>query len=405
MQAFDYEALDASGKVKTGVIAADSERDARRRLKAGNLFATALVPAGEKSKNGLSLWSRSEKISTRDLALITRQLATMLEAGSPIEEALAAIASQDEKPHIRRILTRVRTGVMEGMRLSQALEQEPATFDPLFCSMIAAGEASGDLGRVLARVADHREKAEETKGKIQTALLYPIVLSCVAIGVVIALMIFVVPKVVAQFESYGSELPLLTRIVVGASDFLAGYGLVLFVVLAAIVAGFMVLMKQDAFRFKVHSILLKTPLIGKLIRAVNTARFARSVSTLVHGGSPLLEALMAAQATLLNARMHRALQQVITQVREGTSASSAIKQTGEFIPMLSYMMAAGEKSGQMADMLSRVADYLDREFDDFSKKALSLLEPMIVIFMGMVVGAIVMSIMLPILQLNSLILK
>ncbi|MFC3052774.1 type II secretion system inner membrane protein GspF [Kordiimonas pumila] len=405
MQAFDYKALDSRGKQKTGVIAAESEREARRRLKDGNLYVTALAQSGRDKKSGFSFAAMTDKISSRDVALVTRQLATLLEAGAPVEEAVSTIAGQSEKPAVRRVLMRVRTRVMEGMRLSQALEQEPATFDSLYRSMVAAGEASGDIGRILSRIADHREKSEEISAKIQTALLYPAVLSVVAFGVICAMMVFVVPKVVTQFEGYGHALPLLTQIVVAVSGFMVDYGIVLLLVAVSGVAGFIALMRRPDFKYRIHSVLLALPLIGRLIRTVNTARFARSVGTLVDGGSPLLEAMTASKATVMNAPMHKALESIIAEVREGVAASAAIRQSGMFIPMLSYMMAAGEKSGRIADMLSRVADYLDREFDDFSKKALSLLEPMIVVLMGVVVGTIVMSIMLPILQLNSLILK
>ncbi|WP_020400957.1 type II secretion system inner membrane protein GspF [Kordiimonas gwangyangensis] len=405
MLAFEYEALDGKGRARSGVITAESERDARERLKANALFATSLSPASQKrGGRKVSLFKRDDVISTKDLALITRQLATMLGAAATVEEALGAIAAQAEKPGPRRVLTRVRSSVMEGLRLSQAMEQEPKSFDPLYRAMVAAGEASGDLARVLSNVAEHREKSQETKNKVQSALIYPIVLAVVAVAVVTALMIFVVPKVVSQFENFGSDLPVLTQIVVGVSDFLVGFGLWLFLGLAAAIFAFISAMRQPAFRMQVHTALLRVPVIGRLIRAVNAARFARALGTLVSGGSPVLEGLMAARETVRNDRMRAALDRAIDQIREGMGTSAALRQAGEFPPMLGYMVAAGEKSGQLAHMLYRVADYLDAEFDGFTKTALSLLEPLIVIMMGGIVGAIVLSIMLPILKLNSLVL-
>ncbi|WP_417450052.1 type II secretion system inner membrane protein GspF [Kordiimonas sp.] len=405
MLAFEYEALDGRGRAKTGIISADSERDARERLKAGALFVTSLAPASQKkAARKFNLLSREDVIAAKELALVTRQLATMLGAAATVEEALGAIAAQAEKPGPRRVLTRVRASVMEGLRLSQAMEQEPKSFDPLYRSMVAAGEASGDLARVLGSVAEHREKSQDTKNKVQSALIYPLVLAVVAAAVVTALMIFVVPKVVGQFDSFGSELPMLTQIVVGVSDFLVAYGLWLAVVIGLGIFAFLSAMRAPAFRFRVHSALLRLPVIGKLIRAVNAARFARALGTLVEGGSPVLEGLMAARETVRNDRMRLALDGAIGQIREGMGTSAALRQAGEFPPMLGYMAAAGEKSGQLAPMLHRVADYLDSEFDGFTKTALSLLEPMIVILMGGVVGAIVLSIMLPILKLNSLVL-
>lgn len=406
MLAFEYEALDDRGKARSGVISATSEREARERLRANALFATTLSPASQKKVSRSNrLFTRDEVIGGRDLALITRQLATMLSAGSTVEEALGAIASQAEKTAPRRVLTRVRSSVMEGRRLSQAMAAEGGSFDNLYRAMVAAGEASGDLARVLENVADHREKSQETRSKVQSALIYPIVLAVVAVCVVTALMIFVVPKVVSQFESFGSDLPLLTQIVVGVSDFLVAYGIWLFGAAGLAAFAFIGALRVPAFRFSVHSLLLQVPVIGRLVRAVNAARFARALGTLVSGGSPVLESLMAARETVRNDRMRRALDGAITQIREGMGTSAALKQAGEFPAMLAYMVAAGEKSGQLPHMLHRVADYLDAEFDGFTKTALSLLEPLIVIFMGGIVGAIVLSIMLPILKLNSLVLS
>ncbi|MEX0300749.1 MAG: type II secretion system inner membrane protein GspF [Kordiimonas sp.] len=408
MQAFEYSALDATGKTKRGTIAADGEPDARQRLMARQLYATSLTAVKAKEAGGGSslskLFERREKIAGKDLALLTRQLATMVQAASPVEEALAALAQQAEKPVIRSVVTRVRASVMEGMRLSQAMEQEGATFDNLYCSMVAAGEASGDLGNVLARVADHREKSQETKAKVQSALIYPAVLLTVAVGVVTALMILVVPKVVAQFESFGSDLPLLTQVVVGASDFLTNYGLGLVLAIIALVVASTIAMKMPAVKFSVHNALLHSPIVGRLVKAVNAARFARAFGTLVEGGSPALDALIAASQTVKNMCISQGLQQAITQVREGSGVAASLRQVDTLPPMLSYMVAAGERSGQLGLMLHKVADYLESEFDGFTKSALSLLEPLIVIFMGGVVGAIVLSIMLPILRLNSLVL-
>jgi len=409
VQAFNYSAIDAAGKVQRGTIAADGEPDVRRRLLARQLYVTAVMPAKPRGKSedaSFLKWARGhEKISPKDLALLTRQLATMVQAASPLEEAIAALAQQAEKSAIRSVLTRVRAGVMEGMRLSQAMQQESATFDNLYCAMVAAGEASGDLGNVLARVAEHREKSQETKAKVQSALIYPAVLMVVAISVVSALLVFVVPKVVAQFENFGSELPLLTRIVVGISGFLTSYGLLL--LLALVGFGFVgsFALRRAPVRMTIHTQMLRLPFVGRLIRAVNAARFARAFGTLIQGGSPALEALIAATQTARNARIEMALNQVITQVREGASVAASLKQADVLPPMLAYMVAAGERSGQLGLMLHKSADYLESEFDGFTKAALSLLEPMIVIFMGAVVGAIVLSIMLPILRLNSLVLS
>lgn len=408
MQAFEYSAVDQQGKPTKGTISADGPAEAKRSLLARQLYVTDIKPAGGRTSSFNSVIPASlrtrEKIGAKELALITRQMATMIEAAAPVEEVLAALAQQSEKPAVRSVLSRVRTNVMEGMRLSKAMEQENATFDTLYCSMVAAGEAAGALGPVLSRIADHREKSEETKSKIQSALIYPAVLLTVAVGVVTALMVLVVPKVVAQFDSFGGELPALTQIVVGVSGFLTDYGLGLLVAILLALIGLTFALRQPGFRFEVHRALLKMPVIGRLIRSVNAARFARAFGTLVLGGSPVLEALMAAKETVKNDPIKLALTEAITKVREGGGVANSLQQVDALPPMLSYMAAAGERSGQLGIMMHKVADYLESEFDGFTKSALSLLEPMIVILMGGLVGVIVMSIMLPILRLNSLVL-
>lgn len=405
MPAYEYQALDAKGRGRKGIISADSERDARHQLKVSGLFATNLTTVKGQTIARKNLFDFSDKLNAKDLVLVTRQLSTMLLAATPLEEALGIIAKEAEKPTIRRVLTRVRTSVLEGTRLSAAMEGEPQSFDPLFCAMIGAGEASGNLAAVLENVADQREKTEETKGKIQTAMIYPLVLALVAIGVVTTMMVFVVPRIVEQFANFGGELPALTVAVITISSFLTEYGLLLLVVIIASTVGFSVGMQRRAFRLHVHTALLKLPVIGNLIRTVNAARFARALGTLIHGGSPVLEGLHASRETLANTKMKQGLDGVISQVREGASLSQTLRRSGVFPSMLSYMIAAGERSGQLPEMLTKVADYLDREFDGFTKTALGLLEPLIVIFMGGVVGAIVVSIMLPILQLNQLVLS
>ncbi len=408
MQAFDYSAIDAAGKTRRGTIAAEGQKEARKTLMVRELYATEIkVAAGGGERNGewLSyIFRQKQRIKPKDLALVTRQMATMIAAASPVEEVLAALVQQAEKAEIRGVLTRVRAHVMAGMRLSGAMAQESDTFDPLYCAMVAAGEAAGSLGAVLGRVAENREKTEEMRSKVQSALIYPAVLMTVAIGVVTALMILVVPKVVAQFESFGSELPLLTQIVVATSGFLTSYGLVLAVLLLLVGFGFVVLMRYPSAQYFVHANLLRLPIVGRLIRSVNAARFARSFGTLVLGGSPALEALAAAKVTVKNVVIEKQVAAAVVQVREGTGVASSLRGVSGLPPMLAYMAAAGERSGQLGDMMHKAADYLESEFDGFTKTALSLLEPMIVIFMGAVVGVIVLSIMLPILRLNSLVL-
>ncbi len=406
MPAYSYEAMDAAGQTKKGVIAADSLRDARQKLNAASLFPIELKQGKNKKqfKVGTLSFSHTKAINSRDLTLLTRQMATMFSAGTPVEESLVALASQSEKPTIKNILTNVRVQVSEGKTLSEAMKAEEASFPNLYRAMIAAGEASGELGPIMERIADYYEKSEDIKRKISTAMIYPAVLSVVAFTVIVILMTAVVPKVVSQFDRMDAELPFLTRAVMGLSDFFISYGLFLLVLFVGAIAMFIGLNRRRSFRLKVHRLLLKTPFIGRLTKSVSSARFARTLATLIDGGSPVLQAIKAAKETVSNEVIRDAIDDVYLQVREGHNLSVAMKRTGIFSSLLVYMSSMGEKSGRLSYLLLKISDYLENEFDGISQKALSLLEPMIVIVMGVAVGLIVMSIMLPIMQLNSLVL-
>lgn len=407
MPAYSYEALDRSGQTKKGVIAADSLRDARQKLNANSLYPIDIEQGKNKPSlvvGGFSLTSR-KGISAKDLTLITRQMATMFSAGTPIEESLYALASQSEKSLVKNILINVRAQVSEGKNLSEAMKSEKASFPSLYRAMIAAGEASGDLGLIMEKIADYYEKNEEIKDKVSTAMVYPIVLSIVAISVIAILMVAVVPKVVSQFDRMGAELPTLTRTVIGISDFLVNYGLFVLVMIAVLITSFRILNKQKAYRLVMHRYLLGAPFIGKLILSVSSARFARTMGTLIEGGSPVLESIKAAKRTVSNEIIRDAVDKVYLDVREGHSLSIAMKRTAVFSSLLVYMCSMGEKTGRLSYLLLKMADYLESEFDSITQKSLSLLEPMIVILMGVMVGLIVMSIMLPIMQLNSLVLS
>ena len=405
MPAYSYEALDHSGRTQKGVIAADSTRDARQLLQSKSLFPIAIKKDAEKKSISLAGFSfgNGGGLSSKDLTLITRQMATMFSAGTPVEEALSAMYSQNEKPIIKNVLTRVRVQISEGKKLSEAMALEKSSFPTLYRSMVRAGEASGDLGAIMERIADYGEKSEEIKNKVSTALIYPIVLSVVATGVLVILMTFVVPKVVSQFENINAELPGLTKFVIALSDFMVGYGLLLLIFIALLFLAFLIANKNPSFRLKTHQLFLQLPIIGRLTLSVSSARFSRTLGTLIEGGSPVLESISAAKETVHNEVIRNAIDQVYINVREGHSLSMALKRTGVFSSLLVYMCSIGEKSGRLSYLLLKIADYLESEFDSFTQKALSLLEPMIVIIMGLMVGTIVLSIMLPIMRLNSLV--
>lgn len=404
MPAFEYEALDPKGVLKTGVVSADSARLARRELRQIRLMPVRISPVAARTDRrfSLPLFARRNGLKPAGLMLLTRQLATMVGAAAPLEESLHTIALQADDKNVRAVLLDVRTSVTEGQRLADAMAQHPEVFSPLYRALIAAGEMSGNLAGVLERLSEHLEKTERLRAKVTTALIYPIVLSAVAMGVIIILMTFVVPKVIAQFDSLGQELPLLTRILVFVSESLSSYGLAMIVLLAAASFVFTRALARPAFRRRVDAGLLTLPVIGKLLRGLYAARLARTLGTLVASGSPISEGLTAAKATVSNLVLADAVGAVGISIQEGTSLSQAMRRTGLFPPMVVYMSAIGESTGRLDLMLTKAAEHLEREFETVTTAAIGLLEPLIVVVMGAVVAMIILAILLPILQLNSI---
>jgi general secretion pathway protein F len=342
-----------------------------------------------------------KKLGGKQLTLFTRQLATLITV-SPLEESLRTIGRQAEKEQVRDVLLAVHAGVLEGRRLSEAMTREAASFPPLYRAMVAAGESSGTLPQILDRLADLLERQAQVRSKVTSALAYPIILAIVASFVVMALMIFVVPRVVEQFEDVGQELPLLTRIVIGLSEFLANWWWALLLALL----GFALLLgralQEETLRLRFDRTLLRLPLLGRLLRDLHAARMARTLSTMVASRLPLLEGLRLTTQTVHNRALREASGDITEAIRTGGSLSVALRRAGVFPPLLVYLAASGEASGKLDTMLERAADYLEREFDTFTATALSLLEPAIIVVMGGIVALIVLSILLPILQLDTL---
>jgi len=411
MASFDYLALDTSGRERRGSVSGATIEDARARLDARRFYVVRIEPGGAApqaaagGRVGTPLLRRQfvlrKKLSGKQLTLFTRQLATLITV-SPLEESLRTIARQAEQPVLRGILDSVHAGVVEGRSLSRAMEREKPSFPALYRAMIAAGESSGTLPEILTRLADLQERQAEVRGKVVSALAYPIMLTVVAIVVVIALMIFVVPQVVEQFDSVGQQLPLLTRIIIGLSDFLASWWWALLIGAIALGAALWRGLRDPAFKLRFDGWLLRWPLIGRLIRDLHAARMARTLSTMVASRLPLLEGLMLTANTVNNAALRAASADIAEAVRRGGSLSAALRRTALFPPLLVYMASSGESAGQLDTMLERAAEYLEREFDAFTSSALSLLEPAIIIVMGAVVTLIILAILLPILQLNTL---
>ena len=400
MPTFEYVALAPTGKREKGVIAADSARAARRELRVRQLTPIKLGEAKEKPSSRFTAFERSA-LSSSDLLLIARQWAMMIGSGTPVEEAIQASATQADKPGVRKTMLSIRTSVTEGYRLSEALAEHPKAFSTLYRSIVAAGEASGDLGAVLERLAEYLERSRKVRQTVQTALIYPCVLAVTATIVMIGLMTFVVPKVVEQFTTMDQQLPTLTRMVIGISNGLQNYGLILLALIILLGFGFSRLLKQKRIKYAFDGFMLKLPVIGNMLRQMNTARFARTLSTLLGNGAPVLESLAAARGSLNNAVFQDAVSQMIVRVREGAGISRTMKASGVFPSLITQLAASGEASGQLPDMLLRGARYLEDEFEAATSVALGLLEPLIILILGGMVAVIVLAIMLPILQLNT----
>ncbi len=406
MAEFDYLVIDPAGRERRGSLAAASADAARAQLSTRKFYVVRLDPAVEGKPRATPLVSMhsfgTRRLSGKALTLFTRQLATLVLV-TPLEEAIRTIARQTEGDHVRLILDRVHAGVVEGRRLSESMAREAKSFPPLYRAMVAAGEGAGTLPQILERLADLLERQATIRAKIQTTVAYPVVLAFVATAVVIALMIFVVPKVVEQFDNVGQQLPLLTRIVIGISWFLVNFWWAVLLGLGLTFLALSYALRDDAIRLRFDRAWLRLPLIGRLTRDLHAARMARTLSTMVGSRLPLLEGLTLTAATIHNRALKVASDEIVASVRSGGSLSAALKRAGVFPPLLVYLTASGEASGQLDTMLERAADYLEREFDTFTASALSLLEPAIIVIMGGVVMAIVLSILLPILQLETLV--
>ena len=404
MPDYAWVGLDTAGRERRGAVRAETSEAARAQLNARRLYVVRIEEAAE-SVPAPPLLSRDlfqrKRLSARQLALFTRQLATLIQV-APLEEALRTLSRQSERDDVRAILGHVHAGVVEGRRLSEAMAREPKSFPPLYRAMVSAGEGSGTLPAILERLAAWLERQAAVRGKVLSTLAYPVILAIVAAFVVLALMIFVVPRVVEQFQDIGQRLPLLTRIVIGISHFLAHWWWALMIAAAVLVLLAGRALKEEGPRLKFDAALLKLPLIGRLIRDLHAARMARTLSTMVAARLPLLEGLRLTTGTVHNRVLRNASAEIAETVRSGGSLSGALRKAGVFPPLLVYLAASGEASGRLDLMLERAADYLEREFDSFTSSALSLLEPAIIIVMGGVVAVIVLSILLPILQLDTL---
>jgi general secretion pathway protein F len=326
----------------------------------------------------------------------------LIDAAVPVDEALAMIAAQQEQANARRIISDVQAGVVEGQRLADALARHPASFSGLYRAAVAGGEQSGRLGFVLTRLADYLDRAHALRAKVTTATIYPAALSLVAISVVVCLLIFVVPSLIEQFERFDQRLPLLTQILIGTSNLLTQFWPLLLLAIAGGAMALRTLLRREPVRAAIDAFTLRAPIIGRWAVAVNAGRFVRAVSTLVSSGMPVLEAVRLSRGSVANRAVAKAIARMGERIEEGEPLSQAMRRSGVIPPMVSYMAQSGENAGELPAMLDKAAAHLEQEFEAFVASALSLLEPAIIVFMGLIVASIVLAIMLPILQLNRL---
>jgi general secretion pathway protein F len=404
MSAFEYVALDNSGKEKKGVLEGDTARQVRQQLRDKGWTPIEVQETAERQSSGRKGRIKFHRgVSATDLSLLTRQLATLVRSGLPLEESLQAVSQQTEKARLKSMLLAVRSRVMEGHTLATGLGDFPHVFPELYRTTVSAGEQSGHLEVVLERLADYTESRQQMQQKIQLALFYPALLTLVAVGVVIGLMTYVVPQVVQVFENIGQELPWLTRTLIAMSDFMRNYGFLMLFVLA--VAGGLTawILSKEGPKRRFHAMLLRLPLIGRLERGINTGRFARTLSIVTASGVPVLEGLRIASEVLSNLPMREAVDEVTRKVREGASIHAALEKSGYFPPMTVHLIASGEASGKLEEMLERAAINQEREIETLVSAVMGLFEPILILVMGAVVLIIVLAILLPIFNLNQLV--
>lgn len=406
MTAFQYTALNPQGKRVKGVAEGDSARLVRQQLREKQLTPlTVDAVSGEKkstetTQKKVFSWG-ARKISPADLSLVTRQMATLLQAGIPVDEMLTAVSEQTEKQSIKQILLGVRGKVLEGYALVDGLNDFPAAFPALYRTTVAAGERTGKIGQVLDQLAEYTEKQHYIRQKIKQALVYPIMMTSVSISIVVFLLIYVVPKIINVFSQTNQVLPMSTQFLIDISEFVQHFGLYLIGALIVFIFLWKRALKRENFRRKVHVVMLKIPVIGRAIKTINGARFGRTLGILNAAAVPVLDAMNAAVGLVKPLPMSEKIQQAITQVREGSSINVALQKTNCFAPMFVHLVASGESTGQLDAMLAKAASYLEKDVEGLIQTALTLFEPLMILVMGGIVLYIVLAIMLPIFALDN----
>jgi general secretion pathway protein F len=408
MAAFEYVAVDPGGRERKGVLEGDTPRHVRQLLREQALLPVSVTEVAGEQQQARGTRPRlsfqlQRGLGSADLALVTRQLATLVKSALPLEESLLAVSQQTDKPKVRNILLGVRSKVMEGHTLADSLGEYPNSFPEIYRATIAASEQSGHLDAVLERLADYTENRQALRSRTLGAMLYPVLLFVVCIAIVFFLLVSVVPKVVEVFRNSDAELPLLTQALIAGSDFMRAYGLVLIVVIGVGFWLFQRWLRVESNRRRWHELLLRLPLSGKIVRGSNTARFARTLSTLTASTVPVLDALRISGEVVTNLPMKAAVEAAAVRVREGGAIGRSLGASRQFPPMMIHLISSGETSGELDTMLERAAQHQERELDALLQALVGLLGPLMILVMGGLVLLIVLAMLLPIFQLNELV--
>jgi len=403
MAAYEYTALDPSGRERSGVLEGDAARQVRAMLREQGLMPVSVTEVADARPNRLGRFSVGHRVSASDLALLTRQLATLVRSGLPLEEALMAVSQQSEKVRVRSVLAGVRSRVVEGRTLAEGLGAFPRVFPELYRATVSAGEQSGHLDAVLERLSDYTEKREILQQRIRNALVYPVLLTVVCVGIVGLLLGYVVPEVVRVFEAGDRELPLLTQLLIALSDFVRNWWWLIIGGTAAVVAGLRRWLRNTDARRDYDRFKLRLPLVGRITRGNNAARFSRTFAILTASAVPVLEALRISGQVVTNLPMKEAVMDAAVRVREGAPIARSLGARKLFPPMLIHLVASGETSGALEAMLERAADNQERELDGLVNTAVGVLGPLMILLMGGFVFVIVLALLLPIFELNQLV--
>lgn len=403
MPAFRYEALLADGQNRTGVVNADSARAARAELRGMGLTPIQVVQIEAESQNAGQRNLFADKLSSLELSLFTRQLASLLEAGLPLEQSFSALLEQAERIYVRDLIASIRAEVMAGHSLSEVLKQHPRDFADIYVGLVASGEQIGQLSRVLSRLADYIERRNALVQKVRLAFTYPAIVTVVAFAIVIFLLAYVVPQIVSVFANTKQKLPVLTVIMLAISDFVRAYGIVVAIILGMAFWIWKQMLKNPEVKMRWHSWLLTAPLYGKFERSLNTSRFASTLAITIGSGVPILQALQTSRATLSNQAMREQVESATAAVREGVPLARALSAHKYFPPMLIHMIRAGEVTGNLPEMLERAADSQQQDLERRALTMAGLLEPVLILAMGVVVLLIVLAVLMPIIEINQLV--